>query len=330
MAPLAFILPNALLSFFLGAGAEKPTCAYVEIARPVPGSTEKAIEYRAPGHCERIVHPNGAARSRRFGCYSGCGGTKLQYQEFSDETCQEPVLDKMIHRPPRPDYTWSTGPQEPETYLMDFDLGAVKDFDCGLAFCYVMETMDQPVDRSQPKIRHLPADRVSCTKTKTGFQWTRCMESGDLMLFENEVCDVDSEPTILQQQNGDNGKEAFSGVVREWDCEGFDAVDSDEEEYADHVLQLAQLKTKRSAQSRREMALANKIAREEAKNKTKGIEGSTVGIFLAIAAIPVLLFACRACHKKRGSMKNMVAMPMSSRRAARKGYAGLSQGENVV
>jgi len=328
MAPLAFILPNALISFFLlGAGAEKPSCAYIEVARPILGSTEKAVEYRAPGHCERIINAKGAAKSRRFGCYSGCGGTKLQYQEFSDDLCQEAVLDTMIHRPPKQDYAWSTGPQEPENYLMEFDLGSVVDFDCGLAFCYVMETIENPVNREQPKLRHLPADRVSCTKVKTGYQWTRCMESGDLMVFENEVCGVDSEPTILQMQNGDNGKEAFSGVVREWECEGFDVIDSDEEDFAEHVLIEARMKTQRSAQSRREMALANQIAREDAK-KHKGFDWTTVSIFLAIAAVPALLFTCRTCKKRGSNLKDMMPMPMSGR--GRNGYSGLSQGDELV
>merc|ERR1711994_1172880 len=96
-----------------------------------------------------------------------------------------------IHRKPKEDRTWSTGPAPPEEYLMEFDLGSVRDFDCSLAFCYVMETVENPVDL-QPKLRHVPADRVSCTEVPTGYQWTKCMENGNLMLFENEVCGVDS------------------------------------------------------------------------------------------------------------------------------------------
>lgn len=328
MAPLAFTFPNAVLSFLLfGAGAAgtdiKPTCAYVEIARTVPGALERVTEWRAPGHCETVIGHNGPAKSRRFNCYSGCGGTKLQYQEFEDEMCQEPIVDKMLHRKPKGgDSAWQTGPQPDETFLMDFDLGSVRDFDCSLAFCFVMESVEHPVDSHAQKVRHIPADRQMCTRTKTGYQWTQCRPDGNLELFESDVCHETSEPSVLDIQ-ADNGSKSIAGVVREWECEGFDAVD-DDEDIPEQVLRKAQ-RAQRTALARREMAVSTKAA-SKAKPEDTGTDLSTVLIFLAIGSFPLIAFGLLYCRKSNRSLKDMLPMPMS--KTSR--YAGLSQQDDLL
>merc|ERR550532_1523094 len=188
----------------------------------------------------------------------------------------------MIHRPhkePGFDSKWQTGPQGPESYLMEFDLGAVRDFDCSLAFCFVMETIEKPIEKTRPKVRHVPADRAMCTRTKTGYQWTQCRSDGNLDLFESDICHEVAEPNILDLQS-DNGSTDVSGVVREWECEGFDVVD-EEEEISPEVLLKARM-TQRAAQARREMSTGRSDTAE--KSTEQSVDWSTVLIFLAIGS----------------------------------------------
>lgn len=312
MAPLTFLLPAAF-SFLLRAAAtdDKPTCAYVEIVRKTE-THDTFTEFRAPGHCERVVGAKNP-RSRRFNCYSGCGGTKLQYQEFNDNHCQgDMVVDTMLHRKQKEETEgWSTGPQAPETFLMEMDLGAVRDFDCSLAFCYVMETRKDP---TETPIRHVPADRISCSTTQNGnHQWTRCLSDGRLAVFENaEGCDVPQEPEVLA--TNDSGEKSMSGVVREWDCEGYEGVEEDDEaDFAPHVLAKARMVTHKSAQARREQEQAARV-----REKSPESNWLKVVVIIFFLACPVLVLALRT--EKATPFKNMLPRWRSQPK-----YSGLGQ-----
>lgn len=312
---LAFTLPLSFLHLGL---ADKPTCAYVEIARTVPGKLEKTTEWRAPGHCEKVVGPFGAAKSRRFNCYSGCGGTKLQYQEFSDEMCEQPILDKMLHRkmPTEGASTWQTGPQPEDSFLMEFDLGGVLDFDCSLAFCYVMETVEHPVEPHSPKVRHVPADRAACSRTSTGWAWTQCRSDGNLELFESSGCHDTAEPTVLK--SADNGSKSVSGVVREWECEGFDFDEEEDDQFSEEVLIKARM-TQRAAETQRR-AIASKAEKASEEETGGDSDWFTYLIFLSLGSLPIFAFA----YRKRYCLKDMLPMPMSTR------YAGISQQDDIL
>lgn len=320
MAPLFLFstASTALLSFFLRAEAADPaTCAYVQIVRKNEKG-DSVFDYRAPGHCEKIIGGVEGARSRKFSCYSGCGGTKLQYQEFDDDECLGDMLeDKMLHRKSKeaksPDRKWSTGPAGPETYMMDFDLGSVRDFDCSLAFCYVMEEHTVPEEGrtvkqmlETPDLRHVPADRLTCTKTQNEqYQWTKCQKDGSLLLFENEQCNVPQEPRTLAQR--DSGKTGVHGVVRSWKCEGFDAVEEEETEFASHVLKKARMAKHKSAQSRRELAEAARMKREE----KPGLSAKKVLILLAICLVPLVALIFR---KYKGKLNGRTLKSVLPRR----------------
>lgn len=224
----------------------------------------------------------------------------MQYQEYMNDDCSgNMVLDTMLHKPERrQDEKWSTGPQSADTYLMDFDLGSVRDFDCSLAFCFVEEELETNDGKLH---KHTPADRVSCTKTNGGWQWTKCLEGrAELAVFEHpDECNVPQEPEVLSIDFRSND---WHGVVRNWDCEGFDYKKEElpEDYIPPHVLQ-AQRKT---AQARRE--LMETVRLEQSAEKEKHFSAFQGLSILAMCTFPFFtMMACRSAKTTR-RLKNML------------------------